>query len=73
MDSCFNKYIPKSTDDMIIIRPAGKTFINGMSEVYSFDEYDPQALKGILTKQDFESMIGKLNNAIFNEYPCPGC
>lgn len=37
MDCVFNAFIPKSTDDMIVIRPASKTFINGMAESYSFE------------------------------------
>ena len=40
MDACFNRYIPKSSDDTIIIRPASKTFVNGMAEVYSLEDYD---------------------------------
>ena len=44
MDICFNRYIPKSTDDVIIIRPASKTFVNGMAEAYSMEDYDPKLL-----------------------------
>lgn len=44
MDCCFNLFIPKSSQDLIVIRPAGKTFINGMCQSYSFDEYDQEIL-----------------------------
>jgi hypothetical protein len=40
MDCCFNKFIPKSKPDLIVIRPMGKTFINGLAESYSFDDYN---------------------------------
>ncbi len=48
MDSCFNRYIPKSSPDTIIIRPSGKTFINGMAESFSYQDYDEEKLKDIL-------------------------
>ncbi len=73
MDVCFNRYIPKSSDDTIIIRPASKTFVNGMAEVYSDQDYDSKLLAWNMSRTDYERMIDKLNNAIWSEYPCPGC
>ena len=37
MDCYFNKFIPKPSEDTIIIRPATKTFVNGMAESYSYE------------------------------------
>ena len=55
MDCCFNRYIPKSQDDMIVIRPAGKTFINGMSEAYSIEDYDENKIKPHgMTRKEYE-------------------
>lgn len=44
MDCCFNRYIPKSTSDTIIIRPATKTFVNGMAEAFSYKDYKEELL-----------------------------
>ena len=73
MDCCFNRFIPKSTNDMLVIRPASKTFINGMAEAYSFDDYDERFLKGILFQREYDAIVERINNAIYSEYPCPGC
>lgn len=58
---------------MLVIRPATKTFINGMAEAYSFEDYDVKLLEWNMSKRDYESMIEKINNSIWSEYPCPGC
>lgn len=73
MDICFNRYIPKSTESTLIIRPSSKTFVNGMAESYSYQSYDAKKLDGILSQREFEAVLEQVNNAIFNEYPCPGC
>jgi hypothetical protein len=72
MDCCFNKFIPHPTNDTLVARPAGKTYINGMSEAFVL-EYDAEKLNGLLTKSEFEGILDKINEAIINEYPCPGC
>ena len=48
MDVCFNRYIPKKKLDLLVIRPATKTFVNGMAEAYSYQDYDAELLKGII-------------------------
>ena len=73
MDCCFNRYIPKSKPDLLVIRPSSKTFVNGMAESYAYDAYEEHAMKGILTQSEFQAVVERINNAIYNEYPCPGC
>ena len=73
MDCCFNRYIPATTDDAIVIRPASKTFVNGMAYDYSFKQYDQKLMEWNMSKNEFNKMIERINNAIYNEYPCPGC
>lgn len=73
MDPCFNRFIPKSRDDLIVIRPASKTFVNGMAEAYSFDDYNVKLMEWNMTSREYERMIEMLNEKIYNEYPCPGC
>ncbi|TNV87506.1 hypothetical protein FGO68_gene13423 [Halteria grandinella] len=73
MDCVFNQFIPKSQGDLLVIRPATKTFVNGMAEAYSFEDYDIKLLEWNLSKRDYESMIERINNSIWSEYPCPGC
>lgn len=57
MDCCFNRFIPKSTQDRIVIRPASKTFINGMSESYSFEDYDNDYLAKYISRKEYERII----------------
>ena len=45
MDCVFNRYIPKSAEDKLIIRPGSKTWFNGMAESYSYKDYDPKLME----------------------------
>ena len=73
MDCYFNRYIPKSSEDRLIIRPASKTWWNGMSESYSFRDYDPKLMEWQMSQKEFDKMIETINDSIWNYYPCPGC
>ena len=73
MDCVFNRFIPRTSQDTLIIRPYGKTFANGMAQTFSYDDYDETLLKGHLTRREFESVIEEVNNHIFSRYPCIGC
>lgn len=73
MDCCFNRFIPKSTPDCFVIRPASKTFVNGMAEAYSFKDFDVKLMEWNMSRREFEAMIERINNSIWSEYPCPGC
>ena len=48
MDCIFNKQIPESTENRIIIPPVSKTFINGICKKYS--EIYPKELEDIISK-----------------------
>ena len=73
MDSIFNKYIPKSTEDMLVIRPGSKTWFNGMAESYSYKDYDPKLMEWHMSQREFDQMIENINDSIWSFYPCPGC
>ncbi len=73
MDVCFNRYIPISTQDMLIIRPASKTFVTGMAESYSNADYDPKLMEWNMSKYEYEGMISTINDSIWSYYPCTGC
>ena len=72
MDWLFNLFIPKSTSEVYIIRPKGKTFINGIASSYS-SQYDEEILGEYINHQDFKYMIDYFNEILFNMWPCPLC
>ena len=49
MDWIFNKWIPKSSADWVVVRPAGTTFVNGMAKQFD-DRYDEKHFEGILER-----------------------
>ncbi len=63
MDCIFNCFIPTPVSDTLVLRPAGKTYINGMCESYAL-EYDADKLKGLLTKSEYEGLVDRINEAI---------
>ena len=73
MDCCFNRFIPKSSKDLVVIRPAAKTFINGMSESYSYEDYKDEDISKYISKKEYEKIVDQINGSLFNEYPCHGC
>ena len=60
-DWLFNFQIPESTDKVVVIRPAGKTFVTGLASSYD-EDYDGDLLKGRLTMHQFTDMIEKIND-----------
>ena len=56
-DCCLNKYIPKSTNDMIISRPAGRTYINGMCESFSFNGFHGILHSDLIPLSEYERII----------------
>ena len=67
-DFFFNLQIPNSTDTVIVLRPVGKTFINGLGRCYE-EEYD-ERLRGRITRQEFTSIIEKINDRLGELFPC---
>ena len=54
-DKLFNLQIPASTDDIVVIRPSSKTFVNGIAQTYTEDleDEDKARLKGHLSTDEF--------------------
>ena len=51
MFSCiFNRTIPKSTETKLILRPIGRTFVNGLA--YEYDLAFPSPLRGRVTNPE---------------------
>ena len=68
MECIFNRYVPPSTDSLIIIKPIGQTFINGLSS--SYDETFPPALQPYIDESMYRKCIIDLNETLINYWPC---
>lgn len=68
MECLFNRYIPDSTKNLIIIKPIGKTFINGLAS--SYDESFPIELNGKIDELTYKNAIGEINENLINYWPC---
>ena len=71
MDCIFNKSIPRSTSNVLIIRPTSKTFITGLAG--SYDETYSQLLVDRISVEQWSGAIGKINEALFFYWPCFMC
>ena len=71
-DWLFNLQIPESTSRVVVLRPASKTFINGMASVYE-EDYDQDFLADFMTMHEFSSMMEKLNDSFSTQFPCAFC
>ena len=69
MDWIFNLQIPRSTDTCIVLRPKGKTFITGVASSY-WGHYDEKILGKYMNREEFEYLIGALNDTIAQYWPC---
>ena len=68
MDCLFNHSIPESTNSIIIIKPIGQTFINGLSS--SYDESYPEELKPYIEENIYKKIIIDINETLINYWPC---
>ena len=69
---CFNRYVPASKDDLIVVPPGGITFVNGMAFSYrEYKSYD-ERLKPYLSKSEFRECISAINDDLEVKMPCPG-
>ncbi|CDW89884.1 UNKNOWN [Stylonychia lemnae] len=50
----------------------GKTFINGLAQQYD-PEYDSARLKGYITQADYSHLMDKINEMLFDYFPCLFC
>ena len=67
MDCIFNKRIPKSSDNELIFRPIGKTFITGIAYSYHFF-YDPTVLSPYIKETQFNFLMNSLNEELFSKF-----
>ena len=68
MDCFFNKIIPNSTKNIIIIPPISKTFINGIASKYN-DSY-PIELSNLIGKELYFRCIFDINSYLATYWPC---
>lgn len=68
MDCLFNKYIPQSDSNKIILRPIGQTFANGLAS--SYDEEIPPELLDYIDENTYKKCIIDLNETLLNYWPC---
>lgn len=72
MDCLFNRRIPMTTSSVYIIKPASKTWINGIPRSYEI-EYDPVFLSPYITERQYERLILTINDVLFSFAPCDLC
>ena len=68
MDYIFNKLIPVSSENIIIIEPIAKTFINGLARKYN-DNY-PKQLEHHIDKERYFKAISEINALLATFWPC---
>lgn len=74
MDALFNKLVPPSKPPyMLVIRPAGKTFITGLASAFAVDSYDAHMLAPYISLKQFTDMIEHLNEVLYANWPCGPC
>ncbi|OMJ78091.1 hypothetical protein SteCoe_22202 [Stentor coeruleus] len=71
MDCIFNKQIPESTENIVIVRPSSKTFITGLAS--SYDETYQKILKNRVSLEEWSSALAKINEVLFFYWPCFMC
>lgn len=68
-DCLCNLFIPRSTENRVIVRPAGKTFVTGLASAYS-QTYDGFNLGGHLSEDEFSVIMMSVNATITAYWPC---
>ena len=56
LSKIFRCLIPESTDDVVIIRPIGRTYITGMASQYD-EEYDSERLSKFIREPEYRYMM----------------
>lgn len=62
------KIVPETSNSIIILKPLGQTFINGLSSQY--DNRYPPELKNYIEKFLYEKYIYELNATLKATWPC---
>jgi hypothetical protein len=55
----------------ILVRANGTSYVNGMSN--SYDATYPDELEGVVSESEFTTIIGRVNDAIQEYWPCGLC
>lgn len=63
--------IPESTETNVILRPIGRSWVNGLSELY--EEKYPQSLATYMGAETFYDCIHEINDALVMNWPCGLC
>ena len=71
-DWLFNLQVPHSTDRVVIMRPASKTFTTGLARAYE-EDYDYDRLQKYLSVKDFSLIMERLNDKLDSSFPCELC
>ena len=69
-DWLFNTQIPRSSSSVVIVRPASKTWVNGLAQTYS-ELYDEDRLGGYIEQREYEQIMERINDMLINYFPCP--
>ena len=73
LSCCFALQIPKTKPNCIIVRPApwptAITYVNGVPTLFN-EDYDEVAFKGLITRREFEEIIGSINCSLLGFLPC---
>src|SRR5689334_1141626 len=71
MDCYFNKYIPKSEGNRIILKPTSKTFINGLAASYETTYYP--ILAKYISEKEYNYAMNGIADELFMMWPCCFC
>ena len=62
--------IPDSSDNIVVVRPSGKTFVTGLASAFD-EEYDAERLTDHIAASEYQKMIETINDTLLNYFPCP--
>ena len=66
----FNKKVPKSTNDCVVVKPGCCTFVNGLAYTYDENSYD-NSLEGKLSQSEYYNLVSLVNDKLMSYMPCP--
>ena len=54
---CFNKFVPESDDNFIVVKPLAWTFVTGLATCYNA-EYDIESNDKGISRSEFNKIMG---------------
>eukprot|EP00347_Sterkiella_histriomuscorum_P019708 403340592 len=74
LDCIFNRFIPETADELLIVRPDGKTFVNGLAQTFDASyPNDHELLTKNLTQKEYQMILETINDTLYTYFPCPLC